>query len=73
MKSLDAYLPAYEFRERHELRVDADAAATETRVHVPDPVSRRRFSLYWRVIRPFRRLIRMLLLRAAKRRAKAVA
>jgi hypothetical protein len=160
VKTLDAYLPAYEFRVRHELRVDADAAvadkalrevtweelplvralvfarglgmprgsdtvlaalarraavledvpgegvvlsltgqfwrlhrrgpeppatavvdfrapheglATETRVHVPDPVSRRRFRRYWRVIRPFSGLIRVLVLRAAKRRAETVA
>ena len=25
MKSLDAYLPSYEFRTRHEMTVDADA------------------------------------------------
>jgi hypothetical protein len=45
---------------------------TETRVHVPDPVSRRRFGRYWRVVRPFSGLIRMGVLRAAKRRAEAV-
>jgi hypothetical protein len=45
---------------------------TETRVHVPDRVSRRKFGQYWRVIRPFSGLIRMGLLRAAKRRAEAV-
>jgi hypothetical protein len=44
---------------------------TETRVHVPDPVSRRKFSHYWRVVRPFSGLIRLLVLRAAKRRAEA--
>ena len=45
--------------------------ATETRVHVPDPVSRRKFGRYWRVVRPVSGLIRMLVLRAAKRRAEA--
>jgi hypothetical protein len=44
---------------------------TETRVHVPDAVSRRRFVRYWRVVRPFSGLIRMSILRAAKRRAEA--
>jgi hypothetical protein len=158
VKSLDAYLPAYEFRTRHELRVDADAVhvdralrevtfkdvplvrgllfarglgirrgtdtvlatmvpraavledvpgegiilglrgqfwrlrgqgpeaaatavvefraqpgalTTETRVHVPDPASRRKFVRYWRVVRPFSGVIRLLVLRAAKRRAEA--
>ena len=46
--------------------------ATETRVHVPDPVSRRKFGRYWCVVRPFSGLIRMVVLRAAKRRAEAV-
>jgi hypothetical protein len=45
--------------------------STETRVHVPDPVSRRKFVRYWRVVRPFSGLIRMSVLRAAKRRAEA--
>ncbi len=45
--------------------------ATETRVHVPDPVSRRRFGRYWKIVRPFSGLIRIVVLRAAKRRAEA--
>jgi hypothetical protein len=45
---------------------------TETRVHVSDPVSRRKFGQYWRVVRPFSGLIRMGVLRAAKRRAEAL-
>jgi hypothetical protein len=45
--------------------------ATETRVHVPDPVSRRKFGHYWRIVRPFSGFIRMVVLRAAKRRAEA--
>jgi hypothetical protein len=46
--------------------------ATETRVHISDPVSRRKFGHYWRIVRPFSGLIRMGVLRAAKRRAEAV-
>ena len=45
--------------------------STETRVHVPDPASRRKFEHYWRVVRPFSGLIRVQVLRAAKRRAEA--
>jgi len=44
---------------------------TETRVHVPDAAARRKFVQYWRVVRPFSGLIRMAVLRAAKRRAEA--
>jgi hypothetical protein len=56
-----------------EFRARPGALTTETRVHVPDPVSRRKFSRYWRVVRPFSGLIRVLVLRAAKRRAEAAA
>jgi len=45
--------------------------STETRVHVPDPASRRKFAGYWRLVRPFSALIRLLVLQAAKRRAEA--
>jgi membrane protein implicated in regulation of membrane protease activity len=41
---------------------------TETRVHVPDVASRRRFTRYWVVVRPFSGLTRLALLRAARRR-----
>jgi hypothetical protein len=44
---------------------------TETRVHIADASSRRKFARYWRIIRPFSGLTRMLVLRAAKRRAEA--
>jgi hypothetical protein len=44
---------------------------TETRVHVADSRARRKFSRYWRVVRPFSGLIRLSVLRAAKRRAEA--
>jgi hypothetical protein len=47
--------------------------STETRVHVADPVSRRKLVRYWRVVRPFSGVIRKQLLRAAKRRAEAAA
>jgi hypothetical protein len=53
-----------------DFRVSDGALTTETRVHVPDLRSRRRFSRYWRVVRPFSGLTRIALLRAAKRRAE---
>jgi hypothetical protein len=55
-----------------DFRALPGSLATETRVHVSDPVSRRKFGHYWRVVRPFSGLIRIGLLRAAKRRAEAV-
>ena len=54
-----------------EFRAQPGALTTETRVHVPDPVSRRKFVRYWRVVRPFSGVIRLVVLRAAKRRAEA--
>ena len=54
-----------------DFRALPGSLATETRVHVPDPVSRRKFAHYWRIVRPFSGLIRMAVLRAAKRRAEA--
>jgi hypothetical protein len=54
-----------------DFRALEGSLVTETRVHVPDPVSRRKFVRYWRVVRPFSGLIRMLVLQAAKRRAEA--
>ena len=55
-----------------DFRALPGSLATETRVHVPDTVSRRKFGRYWRIVRPFSGLIRMVVLRAAKRRAEAV-
>jgi len=55
-----------------DFRALPGSLATETRVHIPDPVSRRKFGRYWRVVRPFSGLIRLVVLRAAKRRAEAV-
>lgn len=54
-----------------DFRVGSGRLSTETRVHVADPASRRKFGRYWLVIRPFSGLIRILLLRAARRRALA--
>ena len=44
--------------------------STETRVHAGRDV-RRKFGRYWRVVRPFSGLIRIHVLRAARRRAEA--
>ena len=79
MKTLDAYLSAYEFSERHELRVDADPPRASGKHVDRDAGARRRsalarlFARYWRVVRPFSVLIRVLVLRAARRRAEAAA
>jgi hypothetical protein len=54
--------------------VDEQAGATrlrtETRVYATDPLARRGFARYWRVIRPGSGAIRRSWLRAAKRRAE---
>jgi hypothetical protein len=54
-----------------EFRSVPGSLTTETRVHVEDPRSRRKFARYWRVVGPVSGLIRTSLLRAAKRRAEA--
>jgi hypothetical protein len=54
-----------------DFRANGSTLSTETRVHVRDPRSRRRFARYWLVVRPFSGLTRILLLRAVKRRAEA--
>ena len=46
---------------------------TETRVHVPDPTARGKFRRYWLVVRRFSGLTRILLLRAVRTRAEAIA
>jgi hypothetical protein len=56
-----------------DFRVGPASLSTETRVHVADPLSRRRFRHYWRVIRPFSGLIRIVFLRAVRRRAEGQA
>jgi hypothetical protein len=43
---------------------------TETRIHVPDPMARRKFARYWFVVHPGSALIRMIWLRAIRRRAE---
>lgn len=54
-----------------DFRVAPGALSTETRVHVADLSARRKFARYWWAIRPFSGLIRILILRAARRRAEA--
>lgn len=44
--------------------------STETRVHATDAAARRRFAVYWAVIRPGSAFIRRMWLRAIKRRAE---
>jgi hypothetical protein len=56
-----------------DFRIGPSLLSTETRVHVPDPVSRRKFARYWRLIRPFSGLIRITFLRATRRLAEASA
>ena len=46
---------------------------TETRVYATDALSRRRFARYWRVIYPGSSLIRIMWLRAIKKRASSIA
>ncbi len=44
--------------------------STETRIHVPDPSTRRKFAFYWRIISLGSAFIRVLWLRAIKRKAE---
>jgi hypothetical protein len=53
-----------------DFRIGPASLSTETRVHVADPISRRKFRRYWQMIRPFSGLIRILLLRATRRKAE---
>jgi membrane protein implicated in regulation of membrane protease activity len=53
-----------------DFRAADGSLTTETRVHVPDGVARRRFARYWRVVGPFSGVTRRQVLRAAKRRAE---
>ena len=48
---------------------DASLVSTETRVFANSPLARRRFARYWRVIYPGSALIRVMWLRAVRRRA----
>jgi hypothetical protein len=45
--------------------------STETRIHVPDPITRRKFAMYWRMISMGSGWIRVLWLQAIKRKAEA--
>ncbi len=45
----------------------AATTSTETRVLCTDPVSRRTFRRYWRIVRPFSGLIRIEMLNAIRR------
>lgn len=57
--------------EIDELATGRCRLSTETRVFATDPRSRRRFALYWALIRPGSGFIRRMWLRAIKRRAEA--
>ncbi len=46
--------------------------STETRVYVPEPSTRRKFAFYWRIIWMGSAMIRMLWLRAIKKKAERV-
>jgi hypothetical protein len=56
-----------------DFRAEPGRLTTETRVHLDDAASRRKFARYWRLIRPFSGLTRIVVLRAAKRRAETAA
>jgi hypothetical protein len=56
-----------------DFRIGPSLLSTETRVHVADPATRRKFRRYWLLIRPFSGLIRILFLRATRRRAEVAA
>jgi len=43
---------------------------TETRIYIPDPVTRRKFAIYWRLIYPGSAFLRKMWLRAVRRRAE---
>jgi hypothetical protein len=44
--------------------------STETRIHVPEPSTRRKFAFYWRIISMGSAFIRVMWLRAIKRKAE---
>jgi hypothetical protein len=56
-----------------DFRAESGELSMETRVWLIDAAARRRFRLYWLVVQPFSRLVRRSWLRAARRRAEAVA
>lgn len=50
--------------------VGCTRCSTETRIHVPDPHTRRKFAFYWRIISMGSAFIRVLWLKAIKRKAE---
>jgi hypothetical protein len=54
-----------------DFRAEGGELSTETRVWLDDGKARRRFRLYWLIVRPFSGLVRRSWLRAAKRRAES--
>lgn len=46
------------------------SVTTETRIHIADPKTRKKFAIYWRIIYPGSAWIRHLWLKAIKRRAE---
>jgi hypothetical protein len=54
-----------------DFRAEDGVLSTETRVLLTDARARRRFRVYWLLVRPFSGLVRRSWLRAAKRRAEA--
>jgi membrane protein implicated in regulation of membrane protease activity len=56
-----------------DFRAGDGSLTTETRVHVPEGQSRRRFERYWALVRPFSGITRKQVLRAAKRHAERAA
>lgn len=61
---------AMNFRVYKSRRTGALKVRTETRILIPDPVSRRKFAAYWLIIRPGSALIRRMWLGAIKRLAE---
>lgn len=68
-----AYAQPDTYKAVIDFRIGPSLLSTETPVHVADPAARRKFRRYWFVIRPFSGLIRILLLRAARKKAEAPA
>jgi len=60
VSEIDRLLPNYDVRGRHEIRIAC-----------PDPRSRRKFALYWRLVGPFSGLIRKRMLEIVRDRAEA--
>lgn len=59
--------------EIFQMKNGSNILATETRIHCPDKRSRRRFAVYWKIIRPFSGLIRKEMLRLIKKSAEGTA